>query len=598
MSQDMNRNKRRIFFISSVLVICWFTLIGRLLWIQAIDVHQFSKHNVNLVAEAVSQRKQGVTLHTGRGDIQDREGRPLTGSEISGVAVFPLARGRLDEGKVSELAQLLHMRKDELQDLIENVKAPAFIRDSKGKIISLSEEEEAKVGQLDLPGILALPVTERYQPDAVATQLIGYISQNPELIQKEYAEELRKGEITRKTLIGASGLERSFERFLQGVGPTSVSYFVDGHGNPLNGLQARLIEQENHFYPLSLRTTLDRALQEKIEAWMNEEGIERGSIVVLDADSREVLAMASRPEFRPNQIQMDSGNWVNRAIKQTFPGSVFKTVVASAVLEEELVKPDEKFVCDGHYGKYGFSCWLEGGHGEITFAEAYAQSCNIAFAQAALRLSPGDLEKYAAKLGLTEQVGWKQSPFFKMNSFRQFNGEERGQVFAANTPKQDEGVIIQTAIGQRDVQITPLQAANMVASILDGGKKEEVRVVKEIRYKTGSLFHSFDSHSIPGEQIDPYTAYQLRQMMESVVNDGTGKYLQDATWKLAGKTGTAQTSNENNNQWFIGYGPVEQPKYVVAVVAEQEPKSGRNKVMPVFKKIMNELAKDEEPGRQ
>ncbi|WP_240675659.1 penicillin-binding protein 2 [Ammoniphilus sp. CFH 90114] len=590
MKKDANGSKRRIFFVLSLLVITWFALLGRLIWIQVIGVHQFSKHQVNLVAEAVSQRKQGVTLHTGRGDIQDREGRSLTGSEVSGLAIFPLARGRLDEQKVTELASILRMREENLYNWISEVKSPTFARNSQGKIISLSEEQSLAIDQLALPGVISLPVTERYQADAVATQLIGYISQNPDLVQREYAEELKKGEITRNTLIGASGLERSFERLLQGVGPTTVSYFVDGKGNPLNGLKARLVEQENQFYPLSLRTTIDKSLQQKVERWMKEEGMNLGSVVVLDAKSREVLAMASLPEFHPSRIDMERGNWVNRAIKQTVPGSVFKTVVAAAVLEEEVVDPDETFVCDGHYGKYGFSCWLEEGHGEVTFAEAFAHSCNITFARAALRLQPGDLEKYAEKLGLTGQVGWQQAPFFKMDSFRQFDGEDRGQIFSSYTSRNDEGVLIQTAIGQRDVQMTPLQAANMVATILDGGKKEEVRVVKEIRYKTGSLFHSFDSHEIEGESIDRYTAYQLRQMMESVVDEGTGKSLQDATWNLAGKTGTAQTNNGKNNQWFVGYGPAEAPQYVIVVVAEQEPNSGRNKVMPIVKKVMNDLA--------
>ncbi|WP_167577563.1 penicillin-binding protein 2 [Ammoniphilus sp. YIM 78166] len=592
-------SKRRMFFTLSLLVTAWVVLISRLMWIQILDVHQFSKHGVNLIEEAVTQRKQEVTLHTGRGDILDRNGQPLTGSERTGVAVFPLVRGNLDKEKIARLAELTDLNEDQLHHVIQQVRVPTFIRDSEGKIIALNEMNAQEVDQLSLPGIVSLPITERYQPDALATQLVGYISQNPERIQKEYAEELKRGEITKRTLIGASGLERSFERFLQGVGPTTVSYFVDARGNPLNGLKSKMVEQENQFYPLAIKTTLNKDLQKLAEESLLHEGVALGSVVVLDAKSREVLAMASHPVFHPgSRIELENGNWVNRSIKQISPGSVFKTVVAAAVLEEGVVKPDDKFHCEGHYGKYGFSCWKEGGHGEITFAEAFAQSCNIAFAHAALKLQPGDLEKYAEKLGLTQQVGWSQSPFFKMNTFRQLDGEDRGQIFSAQTPRQDEGVLIQTAIGQRDVQITPLQAANMMATILEGGEKEEVRVVKEIRYKTGSLFHSFEAHPIEGEQIDRYTAYQLRKMMESVVDSGTAQTLKDSLWKLAGKTGTAQTNSGKNNQWFVGYGPVENPQYVVVAVAEQEPKSGPNKVIPVVKRIMNELAVQQDSSHQ
>jgi len=249
--QMNNHNKRRIFFILFSFALLWLGLITRLLWIQVIDVKQFSKHHVNLIEEAVSQRKQEVVLHTGRGDIKDRNGEPLTGSEVTGVVVFPLVRGYVEEEKVGELADMLSVNKKTLLDMIQSVKEPSFIRDSQGKVISLTKRQANKVESLKLPGILALPVTERYQTDGVATQLIGYISQNPELIARYYADELERGEMSRKSLIGASGLERSFDRFLQGVGPTTVSYFVDGKGNPLNGLEARLLQQDNQFYPLS-----------------------------------------------------------------------------------------------------------------------------------------------------------------------------------------------------------------------------------------------------------------------------------------------------------------------------------------------------------
>jgi len=327
---------------------------------------------------------------------------------------------------------------------------------------------------------------------------------------------------------------------------------------------------------------------------MSDQNMKRGSVVVLDAHSRDVLAMATLPEFHPSKINIEQGNWVNRALSQTVPGSIFKTVVAAAVLEEGLVKEDEEFECEGHYGKYGFSCWKEGGHGKLTFSQAFAESCNIAFAKAILRLPADKLEEYAGKLGLMQQVGWHQEPFYKMESFRQFSGENRGQIFSQGTSNRDEGVLIQTAIGQRDVQMTPLQAANMVATIVDGGKKEEVRVVKEIRYKTGSLFHSFEEKEIIGETISPSTASKLKDMMEEVVQTGTGRALLDAKWKLAGKTGTAQIAGGKNNQWFIGYGPADNPQYVVAVVAEQEDASSSNKVIPIFKNIMNDLASNEE----
>jgi penicillin-binding protein 4B len=586
-------SKRRVFLSLLVLCLIWAALIGRLLWIQILGVHTFSSHQIDLVKDSVDHRKQEIVLDTGRGMIKDRNGELLTGNQVTGVALFPLVRGHLEEKKITKLANIIGMDTGKLNEMIQKVKEPTFLHNDEGKLIALTDDEAKTVESLDLPGISALPVTERYQLDGVGAQLIGYVSKNPGLIEQDYAQELKNGELTKNSLIGISGLERSFQPFLQGVGPTTISYFVDGRGNPLNGLKPKLIDPKNEFYPLSLITTIDKSLQQKVEQAMREEGINMGSVVVLDAKTREVLAMASRPDFHPSSIDMSNGNWANRAIKQTFPGSIFKTVIAAAVLEEGLVKPDENFFCSGEYGKYGFSCWKKGGHGEITFSDAYAQSCNITFAKAAMRLPEGKIDEYAKKLGLEQKVGWQQSPFFKMNSFYQFSGEDAGRVFAPNTSDRDEGVIIQTAIGQRDVQITPLQAANMVATIVNGGEKKQVKVVKEIDYKTGSMFYSFDDQELPGDQIRPETANELKKMMTGVVTNGTGKSLQGATWKLAGKTGTAQVTvkGENrNNQWFIGYGPEEDPKYTIAVLAEQEPATGPNKVLPLVKKVMNELA--------
>lgn len=231
------------------------------------------------------------------------------------------------------------------------------------------------------------------------------------------------------------------------------------------------------------------------------------------------------------------------------------------------------------------------------FSEAFAESCNITFAKAALRLPAGKLEEYAQKMGLEEKVGWHEESFFKMGSFHQFSGEDSGQVFSAKTPNDDEGVIIQTAIGQRDVQLTPLQAANSMATIIDGGKKKEVTIVKEIQYKTGTVFHSFEEHTLPGDQIEPYTAYQIKKMMEAVVDHGTAKSIRDAKWKTAGKTGTAQirvNGEMRNNQWFVGYAPADNPQYVFSIVAEQEHPTSPNRVLPVMKKIIDELAAEEE----
>lgn len=593
-------SKRRMLLAALVIFLLWGGMVFRLAWIQIISTHRFSNQEVDLVSQAVKQRQQSIVLDTGRGDILDRHGTPFTGTEIRSLVIFPLARSQPDTEKISKLAEIIGVSEERLRGLIAKIKEPDYLRDNQGRIIQLSPEQADRVSRLEIPGISAVPVKQRYPEEMQAAQIIGFISQNPQEVKTKYKEEWEDGRLDLDSLVGASGLERSFQTFLYGEGPVTVSYYVDGRGNPLNGLDVRLHRPQNEFYPLSITTTLDYDLQIEVERVLENIHLEQGSAVVLDIESREVLAMASRPGFHPDRVDLKQDGWQNHALKRIPPGSVFKIVVAAAALEKGGIAPDDEFYCSGEYGKYGFSCWKPEGHGQLTLAEAFAESCNVTFAQVAYRLGGENILEYADKLGMIGTVGWERERFFKINNFKQLDGEDAGQVFASVTPSDDEGVLIQTAIGQRDVRITPLQAANMVATIAEGGKKKQVRLVKRIDYKSGTPFYRFEEQKLPGERIEPYTAYQLRKMMEGVVEEGTGKKLQEALWKVAGKSGTAQVSQQGvitNHQWFVGYGPAENPRYAVVVVAENQPVGAKNKAIEGFLQLMNLLAeKEKEKG--
>jgi cell division protein FtsI/penicillin-binding protein 2 len=494
---------------------------------------------------------------------------------------------------LKRVAQIVGQPEQRLSEILHAGVEPTLLRDLQGEIIPLSDRQAEEINRLKLPGIIVLPVTERYRPDELAKHVIGYLHQNPELIKTEYREEWESGKMGLNNMVGASGLERSFDRFLQGVEPSTLSYFVDGQGNPLRGLNIRYTSQQtNQFYPLSLITTLDRDIQRQMEQ-IADENLQEGAIVVLDAHTGDVIAMVSRPTYDQNHVRVTAGEWKNRAVKQLPPGSVFKTVIAAAALAEDVVSPTERFHCSGEYGKYGFSCWKKDGHGSITLDEAFAQSCNIAFAEIAKRLGPDKIEEYAARLGLTVPVGHETPQLFALQNFRQIDGEETGRVFAAGSARSDEGVLIQTAIGQRDVRITPLQAANMMVTILRGGQPGQVRLVSDIAYRNGSTFHHFSPELLPMEGIDPVTARKLTRLLRNVVTSGTGRVLQDAAWETAGKSGTAEVQKNGatrNHHWFVGYAPVKEPRYAVAVVAENRPEWAENGAAKLFSRVIGALA--------
>ncbi|WNC16778.1 penicillin-binding protein 2 [Brevibacillus brevis] len=591
--QPQQRLKRRHFLVLMGMTLVWFGLIARLWWIQLGAPHRFSKRGIDLVKSAVKQRQQSIVLHSGRGDIRDRNGYAFTGEEHRALILFPLARGSLEgTDGLSRLAAIVSEPVDRLADIMERAKAPLVLRDSDGRMIVLTEGQAEKVNALGIPGIVALEVTERYRQEEVAKHVIGFINQNPGMVEQLYPDEWASGKMNADSTIGASGLERSFDRFLQGVEPSILSYYVDGQGKPLRGLDIRYSRQDNEYYPLSLTTTLDVSIQRSMERIADQAGLERGSIVVLDAQTGDVRALVSRPKYDQTKVDLRTDSWKNRAVKQLPPGSVFKTVVAAAALAEGVVSPTDRFTCTGEYGKYHFSCWKKDGHGSVTMEEAYAQSCNIAFAEIAKRVGGDKLEEYAKRLGLSTYVGHVTPHLFKLDGFRQVDGEDPGAIFAQGVSRRDEGVLIQTAIGQRDVRVTPLQAANMVVAILRGGQPSQVRLVGEITYRNGQPFHQFPRQDLPVPGIDYVTASKLRKLMRKVVTDGTGKALDGALWEVAGKSGTAQTGGDEtrNHLWFIGYAPADQPQYAICVVAENQPSWGNNKATEMFRRAVDELA--------
>ncbi|MCR8978857.1 penicillin-binding protein 2 [Brevibacillus laterosporus] len=587
-------NKRRSFLILLIISLLFGGLLVRLWWIQVAAAHSFSPHNIDLVKAAVRQRQQAITLNSGRGEITDRHGEPLTGVEKNALIIFPLARGNTEVNeKIRKVAEIVQSRESEIMKMIQKGKNPAPLRDFAGNIIELNEKQMKQINDLKIPGILSVAMTERYAPTGIAKQVIGYVSQNPERIAQLYADDLRNGKMMADTPIGSSGLERTFDRFLQGMQPSILSYYVDGQGNPLSGLDTRFSIEDNAFYPLTVKTTVDHQIQSYMEQAMDMAGIEDGAVVVLDVKNSDILAMASRPKFDPTKVNVEEGKWKNQALIQISPGSVYKTVVAAAALEDGGVSPRETFTCEGSYGKYGFSCWKKEGHGHLTMLEAFAESCNITFAEIAKRLGGERILKQAEKMGLTNQVGWQVDQLYKMENFKQLDGEEKGQVFAKGVSPNDEGVLIQTAIGQRDVQVSPLQTANMMAMIARGGKAKEARLVSEIEYRNGSRFYEFPENELAGVGVDKVTSQKLSRFLQEVVREGTGSSLKDLPLSVAGKSGTAQVLYKGEpkvHQWFAGFAPANSPRYAIVVVAKNQQISAASKATQAFKLAIERLA--------
>jgi cell division protein FtsI/penicillin-binding protein 2 len=304
-------------------------------------------------------------------------------------------------------------------------------------------------------------------------------------------------------------------------------------------------------------------------------------------------------------------SWENKAIKRYTPGSVFKIVVAAAALEQQIVTPDQRFQCNGVLKGTDFHCWKKEGHGSISFEEGFAQSCNIVFGQVAQELGPDTIEEYASKLGLLDLNGWHEELLYRLENFKQLDSEDQGQIFAAHRTtheREDKNYLLQTGIGQLDVQVTPLAIANMLATITKGGTKHQVKGVRDILYQTGGAFYHFDNKKIEGSRISPYTAYQLQKMLASVVEEGTAHQLSNKSWDAAGKTGTAQVIKWNdqsqagqnrqrnmlnlNHRWFAGYYPQNHPRFAIVTLALNQSPNARNVSIDLFGDTVDWLDKN------
>ncbi|WP_235440456.1 peptidoglycan D,D-transpeptidase FtsI family protein [Paenibacillus sp. DMB20] len=452
--------------------------------------------------------------------------------------------------------------------------------------LALNEAQKDGIGHLDLPNLQVLPFEQRYGNRESGMQWLGFISgqRKEKLFYRDY-----------EGVKGTSGLERTLDALLQGTGPTVVYFPVDGRNRIINEMKPMVKASTNPYYPLRFTATVDIRIQTGIEKLMEKAGIMEGAVVVQDTSNGDILAMVSRPFYNPEQIHPKEGQWGNKALQSAPPGSIFKIVTAAAALEAGVTSGKEKFRCSGEYGKYGLSCWKTGGHGTINLRQAFAESCNVAFAELAERLTSEQIQDTANKLGLGRSIGWEADNVLGLPLLKPLDHEESGTVFLPSTDPKDAGARVQTAIGQRDASVTPLQASNLMVTLLHDGKVIRPRIVSSISYANGQQLQSFQPMRVTeaGETISRETYHTLRKWMEDVVRQGTGRSLGRSVWKLAGKSGTAETvvnGIPRNNQWFVGYGPVRQPRYSVAVLVENVKPNSRHLATELFGQVMDLLA--------
>ncbi|WP_249897604.1 penicillin-binding protein 2 [Paenibacillus sp. PK3_47] len=588
---------RRIMWVLLVLSALVVLLMVRLAWVQLVLKNRHvpgREYTLAQMAEVQSERE--TVLDSGRGRLYDRSGKPLAGETIRVAVFFPEEQSaRYSPGndsiqRMRRLASVLEVTYGELQSRISGIKEPLVWPADPGskRPLALTPDQAAAVEQLGLEEVRVLPFTRRHNEKLSGSQWMGYLSE----ASKEKAKQSSTG--LRVPLTGTDGLEKTLEPLIEGVGHTEAYVQVDARGNKLPGSKIHVKAPGNPYYPLSVYTTINKKLQEGIEDLVSGEDLKEGAVVVLDTATGDIEAMVSFPFYNPEQISPEEGEWNNRALQAAVPGSIFKIVTAAAALEAGVTSPDEKFYCSGHYGKYGLTCLNGKGHGSLTLAQGFAVSCNTVFATLAERLSGAQLQTTALALGLGRDIGWQAKNTLGLPVLRPLAGEQPGTIFTTLLP-DDGGARVQAAIGQRDVRVTPLQAANLIVTLLHGGEVRAPRILQRIAFRNGQTLQELPAHLAPAKagRVSSATSKLLQSWMRKVVTEGTGSRLQGTRWPVAGKSGTAQTFVKGvprNNQWFIGYGPADHPRYAVAVAVENVAPGSLHAATKLFGQVFDLLS--------
>lgn len=554
--------------------------------IQLFEAEHFSKHKINLLEESVAQRAQEIVIDSGRGGFLDRNGNSLTHQNIPVLILFPFLKNT--DWDVDRIANIINVPVSSLRNAVESAQKPFAYGEPKP--LSLTKKQMEEINQLQIPGVFA--VQKKFEMTTHPAQhLIGITGQNAKVLKSRYPDK----EISLKTSIGLTGLERSFDEFILPEGEAKLVFHVDASGGPLFGTNVKYVEPANPFYPINIRTTIDLELQEIAENILDKHGVKKGGLVLLDIKTNSVLSMVSRPQInQKNPFHEHNGHVDNLMVTEQITGSVFKTVVAAAVIENQLDDPNRLFNCSVKINGERDEAF---DYGNLNFADSFAKSCNNTFATLAKELQamdPNMLEEFAGKLAFTGTSGW-QGDIYHYDKFKQIGEEDKGRVFLTEEAKKDRNFIALTGIGQHEVRATPLSVANMMATIARSGTKEMVRFASAIEYKNGSSLVTFKEKKLEGETISPYTATKLQKVLREVITheEGTGKGYRDLPYEIAGKSGTGETGKFINdqqlyNKWFAGYFPYQNPKYALVVVS-LDVKGNEGAISPVYKDLVQSI---------
>ena len=447
--------------------------------------------------------------------------------------------------------------------------------------ISVIKEQTEKFSDVS---VITQPV-RFYQYPTLGAHVLGRVG----LISAIEYEENKNNGYNINSHIGKDGIEKYMEEYLRGEnGSGSVQQTAGGYSTgesvlkaPVNGRNVSLT------IDLDMQLACEKALEETIAeiraASDNAQGgrdADAGSIVAIDVNTGDILAMASYPSYDIENfgktynelLENPSNPLFNRALAGNYaPASTFKLLVAAAALEEGIITPEEEILDTGKYtyfSDYQPGCWIYnqtgGTHGYVNVSEAIRDSCNIFFFETGRKLTIEKINEYAARFGLGQKSGIE------------LINDERGGVVASPENRKAHGGIwypgdtCQTAIGQSDTLVTPLQLANYIATIANGGTRYRPHLIKSVENLDRTVSEETKSEILDKIELKEENRQAILKGMRMVVTEGTAdSAFANCRTSVAAKTGSAQTSEIYTNGVCVAYAPYEKPTIAIACVIEK-----------------------------
>ena len=538
-NKTYNKKKMLVVFLSALLMI--FFLIARLVYLMIFDAAYYQQK-----AKTLHEREREIKA--ARGEIIDRNGKVLATNKA--VCTISVIHSQITDPErvIQVLADELGIEKEMIRKRVEKVSSREKIK------TNVEKETGDRIRAYELDGVKVDEDFKRYYPYGnLASKVLGFTGGDNQ---------------------GIIGLEVKYENYLKGVNGMILTT-TDARGIELaDTLEDRVEPVSGDTLQVSLDYNIQEYAQQAAEKVMEEKQADAVVILILNPKTGEIYACINAPEFDLNapftlpegtdaalndeeKQAMLNQMWRNRSINDTYePGSIFKVFTASAALEEGVVKEEDTFYCPGYklVEDRRIRCARTTGHGSETFVQGVQNSCNPVFIEVGMRLGTEDFYKYFEKFGLMGKTGV----------------DLPGEAATIMHKKENVGQVeLATMSFGQSFQVTPMQMATTVCSLVNGGKRITPHFGIAVYDAESGEKEETISYGKRKRILSKETSEKMRKILETVVSEGGGKKAQIEGYRIGGKTATSQTLPRSANRYigsFIGFAPADDPQVAAMAI--------------------------------